>query len=182
MIYGLTPTLSRTRFDAEKFNVHIHAKSKTKKLIIPEDNKEETNLIEGIEIYPIKKLLDLISINTQKPYKEKPIYAIKPSTKNNNYKDVKGQFIGKRAMEIVATGHHNILLIGPPGSGKSMLLQRLPSIMPKLTKSEQIEILKIQSISKQIHSQELSTERPFQTPRLPRTAKLHFCQIGRAHV
>ncbi|MBA94542.1 MAG: magnesium chelatase [Rickettsiales bacterium] len=140
------------------------AKSKTKKLIIPEDNKEETNLIEGIEIYPIKKLLDLISINTQKPYKEKPIYAIKPSTKNNNYKDVKGQFIGKRAMEIVATGHHNILLIGPPGSGKSMLLQRLPSIMPKLTKSEQIEILKIQSISKQIHSQELSTERPFQTP------------------
>tara|TARA_B100000427_G_scaffold298238_1_gene279115 strand:+ start:1008 stop:2507 length:1500 start_codon:yes stop_codon:yes gene_type:complete len=140
------------------------AKTNSKKIIIPYDNKDETSLIDNIEIYPIKNLLELVSLNYDKPYQEKKIYKIKKTHQKHDYQDVKGQFIGKRAMEIVATGHHNILLIGPPGSGKSMLLQRLPSIMPELSKKEQIEILKIQSISNKKHSQITHIKRPFQTP------------------
>ena len=140
------------------------AKSKTKQLIIPEDNKEETNLIDTINVFPIKKLADLTSINFENPYKEKKIYPTHKPKKQPNYNEIKGQFIGKRTMEIAAAGHHNILLIGPPGSGKTMLLKRLPSIMPPLIKKEQIDILKIHSISHKTYTKKTNLTRPFQTP------------------
>jgi len=140
------------------------SKTASKKLIIPYENRDETRLINNIDIYPIKSLKDILTMTFDTPYKEKkqPKNFFTPHPLN--YKDVKGQMIGKRTMEIAAAGQHNILLIGPPGCGKSMLLHRLPSIIPPPTQQEQIEILKIQSICKHIYSKNLEIKRPFQTP------------------
>ncbi len=134
------------------------------KIILPFENKEEASLIDDVNMHPIKHLRDLPDINFENPYKNKT--QIKPFklTQKYDYTDIKGQFLGKKTMEIAAAGNHNILLIGPPGSGKSMLLKRLPTIMPPLTKQEQIEIVKIHSISQQTVSSYKTLTRPFRSP------------------
>ena len=140
------------------------SKTSSKKCIIPDDNKFEASLIKEIEIYPIKHLKDLINLNLMSPYKTSFKFKQSNLTSSLDYADVKGQLIGKKAMEIVAAGSHNILLMGPPGSGKSMLLNRLPSLLPELTHQECIDIIKLQSLNI-THNQNLqSLKRPFKTP------------------
>ncbi len=147
----------------------ICAKNKgVKGIIIPDENKDEAGLINGINIYPVKSLTETIEIisnvKSAVPYKGKNTLQV--LEKNNlDFSDVKGQFLAKRALEISASGGHHVLMIGSPGSGKSMLAQRLITIMPSLNHDERIEVTQIYSAcGKLLQNQKLILERPFRTP------------------
>ncbi|AHX03626.1 sigma-54 interaction domain protein [Ehrlichia chaffeensis str. Heartland] len=133
-------------------------------IICPYNNGAEASFIKDIAILSPKHLISLINyFNNNEPI---PVSNDKLSIENPEYldmKDIKGQLIAKRALEIAAAGGHNILMVGPPGTGKSMLAKRLPGILPDLTYEEIIEINSITSIIKK-SNKSISTIRPFRDP------------------
>lgn len=139
-----------------------------KKIFVPALNAAEGAIVEGIEVYPVENISSLLDHLNGK----KLINVAQPSevTESNDdtildFYQVKGQFEAKRAIEIAAAGGHNIMLIGPPGAGKSMLAKRLPSILPDMTFEEQIEVTKIHSIAGIIKpGTSLLERRPFRSP------------------
>lgn len=136
-------------------------------IFVPAENAAEATLARGPAIIPVNTVKELISaINGETVLEEEPIWV--PERKEQNYpdfKDVMGQESAKRALEIAAAGGHNVLLIGPPGSGKSMLSKRLPSILPNMTWKESLEVTQIYSVMGMLSKDSpLVIQRPFRAP------------------
>ncbi|SES67094.1 magnesium chelatase family protein [Natronincola peptidivorans] len=139
------------------------------KVILPLGNIEEAKLVNGLQCIGIKSLRELMAFINGEIQIEAHIGNTIEDLENcqfeEDFKEVKGQETLKRALEIVAAGSHNLLMVGPPGSGKTMAVRRLPSILPKLIFEEAMEITKLYSISGLLgQNKGLITQRPFRAP------------------
>ena len=146
-------------------------KEKFKGLIVPQQNIREAAVVNNLEVYGMETLLDVIHffngattyeptiIDTRKEFYEQQDHF------DLDFSDVKGQESVKRALEVAAAGGHNLIMIGPPGSGKSMLAKRLPSILPPLSLAESLETTQIHSVAGKIsRDTSLISQRPFRAP------------------
>lgn len=149
-------------------NSIITTKEKNLKgIILPYDNAPEASLISGVEIIPVKTLKEVAEFLNGMPienYKfERP--APQPPRYDVDFKDIKGQSKAKRAMEIAAAGGHNVFMVGSPGSGKSMIAKRFPTILPSMSEEEIVETTKIYSIAGLLTKDlPLVNTRPFRSP------------------
>jgi magnesium chelatase family protein len=145
-------------------------KSQTKDLILPIDNAREAAIISGLRIWPQKNLKQTVEFlnnheglapfktNLEELLQDKRAYI-------EDFSEIKGQYAAKRALEVAVAGSHNLLLVGPPGSGKTMLAKRIPTIMPDLSLEEVLEVTKIHSASGKIQPElGLMTFHPFRLP------------------
>lgn len=146
------------------------AQSQVKNIIVPMDNAKEAAIISRLQVWPLKSLKQAVEfLNNHKeliPFKMNKEELFKDNRFCTvDFSEIKGQFAAKRALKVAVSGGHNLLFIGPPGSGKTMLAKRIPTIMPDLTLEESLEVTKIHSASGALEPKEgIVTNRPFRLP------------------
>lgn len=136
-------------------------------MFVARDNVNEALLVEGLEVYALDTLAQLVGFLTgqERLVPAKPqAAAAEEGVFSDDFADVQGQFQAKRALEIAAAGGHNVLLVGVPGAGKTMLARRMSSILPEMTPEEALEVTKIYSVAGLLKGGGLIKERPFRSP------------------
>lgn len=153
-VSGALPISARARRDG------------TRSVILPRANAGEAAIVSGLEVIPVTSLEETVAVLTQRrPKPTTPDPPDTPARADANLADVHGQALARRALEIAAAGGHNVLFIGPPGAGKSMLARRLPGILPPLTFDEALEVTTIHSVAGLLHAGTgLLTAPPFRAP------------------
>lgn len=146
-------------------------------VILPQENCREAAVVDGIEVYPVSSLTQAVSfLNEQLPLEPYELdgeaYTASAASSTLDFADVRGQEAVKRAITIACAGQHNLLMVGPPGTGKSMLAQRIPGILPPLSRSESLETTRIYSALGLLpENVALMDERPVRTPHHSATAQ-----------
>lgn len=138
-----------------------------KEFVVPKENLREARLVTGVKAYAFEGLPDFIEFLNGKDYRDPVIEEKEEKTKKgaSDFREVNGQLFLKRACEVAASGMHNMLLVGPPGAGKTMISERMATILPPLTEKEQMELSKVYSVCGLLKSRkELVAERPFRSP------------------
>lgn len=142
-----------------------------KGLIVPKQNEREAAIVNNLDVYGMENIVDVIDLVQGKKQFEPCVVDTRKEFYNQqsdydlDFADVRGQENVKRALEVAAAGGHNIIMIGPPGSGKSMMAKRLPSILPPLTLAESLETTQIHSVAGSLsHGSSLISQRPFRAP------------------
>lgn len=146
-------------------------KENFKGFILPADNAREAGIVDSLDVFPVTTLREAVAFLEDKIsipsvwVDAEEVFATKLNFYDTDFKDVQGQENIKRAMEIAAAGGHNVIMIGPPGAGKTMLAKRLPTILPPLTLNEALETTKIHSVAGRLgRDTSLITTRPFRSP------------------
>jgi magnesium chelatase family protein len=140
-----------------------------KRLLLPAENGREAAVVSGLAVYPVNDLREVITLLKAEQLPE-PLQIDTDALFNSgghypvDFREVRGQMHAKRALEIASAGGHNILMIGPPGSGKTMLAKRIPTILPPITFEEALETTKIHSVAGYTDARGLLTIRPFRSP------------------
>lgn len=141
-----------------------------KKLVVPKENAPEASVVDGLETYGIKNIQELLEfMNRPDKRTPQPVYKYEPTLLNRenfaDFSDVKGQIQVKRAIEVACAGGHNLLMIGPPGAGKTMIANCISGILPPMTLEESLETTKIHSVAGKTNSKlALLQDRPYRSP------------------
>jgi magnesium chelatase family protein len=156
-INGILPMILRAREEGRK------------NIFIPHGNEEEGELVDGIQVFTAASLREIVDhLQSRKrllPLTKRLSFAEQENSGTVDFADVQGQIVAKRALEIAAAGGHNVLMVGAPGAGKTMLARRLPTILPPMTEEEALEVTKIYSIAGLLtHRRGIIMERPFRSP------------------